>query len=873
MIIRHIPMKSVKRSSYSGLTKYITNEQGKQERVGDINITNCNSEDIDWAINEIQATQKLNTRATGDKTYHLFISFPAGESPSADILKDIEARVCSSIGYGEHQRVSAVHHDTDNLHIHISINKIHPSKHTLHEPYRAYSTFGDIAGKLEIEHGLQQTNHTAKKVGAENRAHDMEHHAGVESLLSWVKRECLESIRNSKSWGELHQVIQNNGLELRESGNGLIITDQQGIAVKASSVSRDISKGKLEVKLGKFEKPQPQNKRSPKNNIGHSKRPRVGKVGQQPPPRSRHRFHRLGNIDSIDIDNGPRYKKEPIRMKANTTELYAKYKAEQSNVSAIRTAQWAAARNKKNRAIEAAKRTGRLKRAAIKLLNGKGVNKKALYSLTSRTVKIDVEKAKAEYLKERKVIYEKCRRQAWADWLKSNATEGNKEALSALRSRESRQKLKGNTVTGKQADKNNSTPISDITPDNITKTGTIIYRVGDSAIRDDGDSLKVSRGASQDGLEAALHMAIKRYGENISVNGSDEFKEKIVQAAVKAKLNIKFDDTDLELRRQFVMSQQATKEQTHDSRTDSRTTNRSSIRTIATRGTRGASIRKRESGGRNARDIKPYTRSVGRTPPPEKTHNLRNLSELDMVQHTNRSEVLLPSYVSSNVEQQGTKSNDGMRWGVRRARGVIHKRRSIDDKSRDIRPQVARVGKAPPPNSQNKWRHLSQLNNLELDLKAIRPLVARVGTTPPPLSQNRLRSLSELRKVELAQGVKKIQPPVNKSPLADFIPQKVMPTLSPGQVAADKYVNEREAKRGKGFDIMKHYRYNDYKGGASFAGIRQIDSESLALLKCDDHVIVMPVEAATVRRLKRLSIGDEVIVTEKGVIKTKGRSR
>ena len=147
MIIRHIPMKSIQKSSFSGLIAYLTQAQGKHERVGEIRVTNCHSRDTSWSVHEIEATQHQNQRAKGDRTYHLLISFPTGETPSAEVLRDIENKVCASIGYQDHQRISVVHHDTDNFHIHVGINKIHPSSHTLHEPYHAYKKLASIAQK------------------------------------------------------------------------------------------------------------------------------------------------------------------------------------------------------------------------------------------------------------------------------------------------------------------------------------------------------------------------------------------------------------------------------------------------------------------------------------------------------------------------------------------------------------------------------------------------------------------------------------------------------------------------------------------------------------------------------------------------------
>ena len=68
--------------------------------------------------------QNLNTRARGDKTYHLVVSFPPGERPSPDQLHVIEGELIGAIGLGEHQRMSAVHTDTEHLRIHIALNKV-----------------------------------------------------------------------------------------------------------------------------------------------------------------------------------------------------------------------------------------------------------------------------------------------------------------------------------------------------------------------------------------------------------------------------------------------------------------------------------------------------------------------------------------------------------------------------------------------------------------------------------------------------------------------------------------------------------------------------------------------------------------------------
>ena len=267
----------------------------------------------------------------------------------------IEARLCGALGYGAHQRVRAVHHDTDHLHLHIAINKIHPTRYTLHDPYNDHKTLARVCEVLEREYDLQPDNHEARKCGAENRADDMERHAGIESLLGWIKRECQSQMQAAQSWAELHQILHTNGLQLRERGNGLVIAAQDGTTVKASSIGRDYSKNKLEARFGPFAS-SPQQPDHP----------------VEPPARQ--------------------YQQRPLRSRVDTAELYARYQSEQQTLKATRAVEWAQARQRKSRLIQAAKRSERLKRAAIKLTGAGRLAKKLMYASTTKTLTDAIQK-------------------------------------------------------------------------------------------------------------------------------------------------------------------------------------------------------------------------------------------------------------------------------------------------------------------------------------------------------------------------------------------------------------------------------------------------------------------------------------------------
>jgi hypothetical protein len=81
------------------------------------------------------------------------------ERPGDEVLEKIEERLVSAIGLEAHQRMSAVHIDTDYLHMHIAINKIHPTTFRMHEPYFDQRKLMAECERLEKEFGLVRTNH------------------------------------------------------------------------------------------------------------------------------------------------------------------------------------------------------------------------------------------------------------------------------------------------------------------------------------------------------------------------------------------------------------------------------------------------------------------------------------------------------------------------------------------------------------------------------------------------------------------------------------------------------------------------------------------------------------------------------------------
>lgn len=145
--------------SWTNTAEYILATRSNGEKVGGVRVTNCHSTEPVAATLEIMATQALNTRSKADKTYHLVFSFPPGEQPPLDVLHAIEDELCASIGMADHQRISAVHIDTDHLHVHVAINKVHPQTYRNVEPYYDHKRLMEACDRLEVKYGLQPTSH------------------------------------------------------------------------------------------------------------------------------------------------------------------------------------------------------------------------------------------------------------------------------------------------------------------------------------------------------------------------------------------------------------------------------------------------------------------------------------------------------------------------------------------------------------------------------------------------------------------------------------------------------------------------------------------------------------------------------------------
>ncbi|WP_114095813.1 TraI/MobA(P) family conjugative relaxase [Thalassospira xiamenensis] len=296
MIATKIGKKSGVPDNYTRLGEYIAAAEEKGEKLHQFWIRNCdagtNIEDLGLAILEIEAVRRQKPDIA-DKTYHLVVSFRPGDQDklSKDDLMVIEAEYAKALGYEDHQRVAGTHINTNNFHMHIAFNKVHPETLKVVTPHRDFKILAKVSREMEKKYGLAiDPGMTDGQKRDPNKlspaARDYEAHTWQESFQRHVlkhREEILEGLGKAKNWQEAHEVLARYDISLKLRGNGLVLMSPDGQAMKASQLDRSCGKNKLEERFGVYEAlPDKQ----PRKELHHAKAKRRYKLRPLVPHRN-----------------------------------------------------------------------------------------------------------------------------------------------------------------------------------------------------------------------------------------------------------------------------------------------------------------------------------------------------------------------------------------------------------------------------------------------------------------------------------------------------------------------------------------------------------------------------------------------------------
>jgi hypothetical protein len=420
------------------------------------------------------------------------------------VLHAIEDELCEAIAYVDHQRISAVHIDTDHLHVHVAINKVHPTGQQNIEPFYDKQRLMEACERLEIAYGLQRTNHgLTEKRATEMRgvAADMEAHAGVESLTGRIVRTVAPAMRQAATWSELHSTLAEHGLQIKPRGAGFVIGDAGlGLWCKASVCGRDLSMKVLTDRLGPFE--------SDKNTTPREVRKRYEPQPRQPHPSSVALF--------------VEYQRQRQAAITSRKQGFAAIKAE-------RIRKWAATQ-----------------RAIIKA-GPSGSVRKMLYASVQAHAGAARRANAANAEARSKALSGGAALPNWNEWLMQHAEAGDGDALAVLRSRSEREeRMRGDLLTAERAERAKMTIMESLKPQ-ARKDGTMAYRTADGGLVLDRASHVQAATATAGAALVALSLAAERFeGQVLDVRGTEQFRRDVAQLAAMHKIRVTFADPAME---------------------------------------------------------------------------------------------------------------------------------------------------------------------------------------------------------------------------------------------------------------------------------------------------------------------------------------
>lgn len=505
-------------ASWTRLGGYILDTTHAGEKVAWARAVNCGHDDPGWAVKHILSTQAQNTRARSDKSYHLVVSFPEGERPSRRQIEDIEDRLSAALGFGDHQRVSAVHQNTDHWHLHVAINKVHPTTLCNVTPVRDHYRLQAACAELEIKHGLTQEPHTVgpeqgRARTARDRAAQFEARHGGQSFLAWIQEQAgpalLAARDGGQGWPAVHRVAATFDLEVKLRGAGLVVSHRSDgrLHVKASDVDRGLSLKAMTDRLGPFEAPGRQ-------------------ADAAEPPQTRYRRP----VPSGDLyDAFKREREAALRERdAAVARLTARHRAYARELAA-----WYRQRMSQERAQPL---KGALRREAFRHI--------AAQREQDRASRIARERDERRQVRTAHPI------PTWQGTLEVEAANGNEAALAALRSRQRRtQRLADELLTAENADQARHIVHQHLKP-TVRRDGRVIYRVTDGGVvSDEAAQVRVLE-ATTAAAFLALSLATDRFGPRpLVVKGTDAFRSQVARVAGIEGLAVTFADPALERQR------------------------------------------------------------------------------------------------------------------------------------------------------------------------------------------------------------------------------------------------------------------------------------------------------------------------------------
>ena len=240
--IRNPRKSSSKAVRIGSLVRYFTSPEirNAQEKCVYHHALGFFTTDVESQISEMVALASESVRSA-DPVNHYVLSWREGEQPSFEQVDEAVGIFLDELGLQGHQVIYAMHQDTDNLHLHIAVNRVHPETLKCVEINKGFDKEAVQRAIARIEHvqGWQPETRSryvvledgtvAHKGEREQRtvprqpARDYEQRTGERSAERIAMEDAAPVIRTATSWQGLHQALAEIGMRYEKKGSGALI--------------------------------------------------------------------------------------------------------------------------------------------------------------------------------------------------------------------------------------------------------------------------------------------------------------------------------------------------------------------------------------------------------------------------------------------------------------------------------------------------------------------------------------------------------------------------------------------------------------------------------------------------------------------------
>lgn len=508
--------------------------------------TNCFS--LETASAEMNFVAGQSTRCE-DPVYHFILSWREEDNPRDPDIFECVTHSLEKLGMGGHQYVSAIHRDTDNVHVHVAVNRVNPQTYKAASLWKNYDTLQKCCRELEARYGYTPDNGSWVRneqneiVRAPWRyrsgprgARAREFFSDKESLYHYAVRhtrnELTKAIKTQgNDWRYLHLLLHAKGLGLREQNGGLVVYNYlqpDGPAVKASDVHPTLTKARLESYYGSFEGPPAFETDDPEDGI-----------------------YGIFETYSPELqvrDKGVRRERREERAEAREAlkQRYQRYRnAWQKPDLCV-----------KQRYQDIADRVRTMKQT-VRETHTDPLMRKLLYRVAEFERIKAMAALRTELRKERQALYTagKYRPMPYRAWVEQEALKGDVAAVSQLRGFAYREKRKARErAPDKFVDRVIVCGVADDSPllDRGTHTsvlrrdGTIEYqRDGVVAVIDRGERIDIQPGFADypevDNYRLAADIAATKSGEHVKIVGTDKVVDDLLLESCRFNHQFEYD--------------------------------------------------------------------------------------------------------------------------------------------------------------------------------------------------------------------------------------------------------------------------------------------------------------------------------------------